>query len=262
VYETVQCITLQRADAVIAVSRPLVQRLLRAGVSRTRIHYVPNGFSPPDNLLARATARQQLGVHPDALVAGWVGRLSPEKGADVMLNALAECEPRWCLSMIGDGPERARLREQAENLGIGNRVTWHGAVADAGSLLAAFDAFVLSSRTEGTPIALFEAMHAGVPVVATRVGGVPEVVESSHALLVPSERPRMIAQALEEITTTPSATTQRSSLARERVLQTFSTATWLAAVDAIYDEVRTKHEHVRRAIRWSRQSRTEAGVGK
>jgi glycosyltransferase involved in cell wall biosynthesis len=240
-YERVQCIALRRADAVIAVSRPLVHRLVRAGVPRAKIRCLPNGFLPPETNFSRAVARRKLGIRDDSIVVAWVGRLSPEKGADVMLHAIAECDPAWQLSMIGDGPERNRLREQAEKLGIDNRVTWHGAVASAGSLLHAFDAFVLSSRTEGTPIALFEAMYAGVPVIATRVGGVPDVVESAHALLVPPENPRMIARALEEIARERSAATKRSALARERVLQIFSAEPWLAAIDAVYDEVRAKH---------------------
>jgi glycosyltransferase involved in cell wall biosynthesis len=178
-----------------------------------------------------------LGIGADAIVAAWVGRLSREKGADVMLDAIAECDPSWQLSMIGDGPERDCLSKQAAKLGIGDRVTWHGPVPNAGSLLAAFDAFVLSSRTEGTPIALLEAMHAGVPVVATGVGGVPDVVGPAHALLVPPERPQMIARALEAIARGPSAATLRSALARQRLLDSFSSVTWLAAVEAIYDEV-------------------------
>jgi glycosyltransferase involved in cell wall biosynthesis len=108
-------------------------------------------------------------------------------------------------------------------------------MVNAGSLLTAFDAFVLSSRTEGTPITLLEAMNAGVPIIATRVGGVPDVVSTSDALLVPSEQPGMIAQALSEIEREPSAATDRSVRARERLLQSFSPVTWLASIDAVYE---------------------------
>jgi glycosyltransferase involved in cell wall biosynthesis len=262
IYEAVQCIALRRADAVIAVSRPLIHRLVRGGVPRERIHCVPNGFAPPEYILERSAARQKLGIGADACVAAWVGRLSREKGADVMLDAISKCDPSWQFSIIGDGPERDRLRQQAARLGIGDRVTWHGFVSNAGSLLAAFDAFVLSSRTEGTPIALFEAMHSGVPVVATRVGGVPDVVASTHALLVPPEHPRMIAQALEEISRGRAAAAQRSLLARARLLHSFNLATWLAAVDAIYDGVRTKHERLPWRINRRGQPRAEVGVGR
>jgi len=262
VYEAVQCMALRRADAVIAVSRPLVCRLIRSGVPRERIHCVPNGFAPPEHTLERSAARQKLGIHPDACVAAWVGRLSREKGPDVMLDAISKCDPSWRFSIVGDGPERDRLRQQAARLNIGDRITWHGFVSNAGSLLRAFDAFVLSSRTEGTPIALFEAMHAGVPVVATRVGGVPDIVASAQALLVPSEHPRMIAQALEEISRGRSAAAQRSLLARARLLHSFNFATWLASVDAIYDGVRTTHQCLPRGIKSRRRSRTAAGVGR
>lgn len=233
-YERLQAIALRRADAVIAVAAPLVDRLARAGVSRGKIHLVPNGFSPETPIVTRAAARRELGIPADARVAGWIGRLSREKGADVMLEALSQCERQWRLSMIGDGPERARLHQQAAKLAISDRVTWHGQVANAGGLLSAFDAFVLSSRTEGTPIALFESMHAGVPIVASRVGGVPHVVGSAHALLVPSEQPAMIARALAELEREPSAAARRSVLARDRLRQSFGPGTWLAAIDAVY----------------------------
>lgn len=220
---------------MIAVSAPLVQRLAEDGVPRNKIHCIPNGFAPVVDTVTRAVARQRPGIRPDALVAGWVGRLSRGKGADVLLDALAESDPIWQLSVIGEGEEFGRLRQQAATLRISDRIAWHGPIANAGSLLAAFDAFVLSSRTEGTPITLLEAMNAGVPIVATSVGGVPDVVSSSHALLVPPEQPTMIAQALSELAREPSAATDRSMRAREKLLQSFSLVTWLDAVDAVYE---------------------------
>jgi glycosyltransferase involved in cell wall biosynthesis len=235
--ERIQCFALRRADAVMAVSRPLVDRLTRAGVPRERIRFIPNGFAPPANSMTRASARRMLGIADDAVVAGWVGRLSREKGADVMLDALAQSETSWRLSMIGEGQERDRLREQATKLGLAHRVQWHGAVANAGAVMPAFDAFVLSSRTEGTPIALFEAMHASVPIVAARVGGVPDVITSEHALLVPPEEPEAIAEALAELRRERSAATLRSGLARNRVLQSFSAEAWLDAVEEVYRTV-------------------------
>ena len=238
-YERMQRIALRRANAVIAVSRPLAIQLADAGVSPNRIHCVPNGFTPPLTSLPRSLARHRLGIEPDALVAGWVGRLSREKGADVMLDALAEAAVSWRLSIIGDGPERDALQRQAANLGIADRVTWHGLVENAGSLLTAFDAFVLSSRTEGTPIALFEAMYASVPIVATRVGGVADVVSSSHAILVPSEQPKMIARALADVANEPLAASSRSTLARERLLNSYGNAEWLDAIGAVYEAART-----------------------
>jgi glycosyltransferase involved in cell wall biosynthesis len=235
--ETVQCFALRRADAVLAVSRPLVDRLARVGVPRDKIRWIPNAFVAPAGTFSRAAARNALGIADDALVAGWVGRLSREKGADVMLQALARSDPSWRLSIIGDGKERGRLETLATDLGIDDRVTWHGEVGNAGALMPAFDAFVLSSRTEGTPIALFEAMHARVPVIATRVGGVPDVIGPEHAILVAPEQPGAIAEALAKLTQERSAAEGRSDLASDRLAHAFSPRAWVDAVDAVYRAV-------------------------
>jgi glycosyltransferase involved in cell wall biosynthesis len=232
--EWVQEFALRRADAVIAVSRQIMVRLVNAGVHPAKVRWIPNGFAAAEDSLTRSNARHLLGIPDNGLVIGWVGRLSSEKGADVMLDALALCDQSWRLSIVGDGRERNRLRKRASDLGIAERVIWHGLVPKAGGLLTAFDVFVLSSRTEGTPIALLEAMHAGVPIVAARVGGVPDVVTEADAILVPAEQPIMIAQALAEIRRDASAARQRSMHAREKVVRSFGSAAWVAAVDAAY----------------------------
>ena len=171
VYEAMQRLALRRFDAVVAVSEPLA-RQLRVTVPGDRVRTIRNAWSPAEPPLPRAEARARLGIGEGELVAGWVGRLSPEKGADVLLYALPTL-PALHVSFLGDGADEAFLRGRAARLGVADRVRWHGAVPGAAALYAAFDVFVLSSRTEGTPIALFEAIAAGVPVVATRVGGVP-----------------------------------------------------------------------------------------
>jgi glycosyltransferase involved in cell wall biosynthesis len=234
VYERMQLMALRHMDAVLAVSRPLADRLAKAGVPANKIHFVPNGFAPVAPTATRAVARQQLSLNGGTPVIGWVGRLSREKGPDVMLDAIAACETSWRLSMIGDGPERESLRQRAATLGIADRVLWHGPVSNAGALFSAFDAFVLSSRTEGTPIALFEAMHSNVPIVTTTVGGVPDVVSSDEAILVPSEQPTMIARALDAILSDPAAAKQRSARASQRLLRDFGPEKWLADVERIY----------------------------
>jgi glycosyltransferase involved in cell wall biosynthesis len=234
-YEWLQLRALKRADAVIAVSSPLAKRLADDGVPTQKIHCIPNGFAPLVETVSRAIAREKLGIVTEALIVGWVGRLSREKGADIMLDALAASGPRWRLSIIGDGSEYVHLRQQAATLGITDRIAWHGPISNAGSLFSAFDAFVLSSRTEGTPISLFEAMSAGVPIVATRVGGVPDVVGTSDAILVSAEQPGAIAEALAELESDAAGATNRSVRARERLLSSFGRAAWLKAVDMVYE---------------------------
>ncbi|HEX9310744.1 MAG TPA: glycosyltransferase [Gemmatimonadaceae bacterium] len=233
-YEFVQCVALRRFNAVIAVSAPIVDRLKAAGVQASKIHYIPNGFSPSAERMDAAAARQRLGLASGNRIAGWVGRLSQEKGADVMLEALALTDSRWRLSIIGAGPEYEHLLSKAKSLGVAERITWHGAVENAGALLTAFDAFVLSSRTEGTPITLFEAMDAKVPIVATSVGGVPDVVTSDHAILVAADQPAAISKALTEIQSDPIPAAQRSVRARERLHNAYGLRDWLDSIDAVY----------------------------
>jgi glycosyltransferase involved in cell wall biosynthesis len=232
--ELLQRFALRRSSAVLAVASPIADRLAATGMRRSKIFFVPNGFTPGDSRMQRSAARQRLCLDDATLVAGWVGRLSPEKGADVMLVALSRSAPRWHLSIVGDGPEADRLHRLADKLGIRERVTWHGAVPDAASIFPAFDAFVLSSRTEGTPIALFEAMDASVPIIAASVGGVPDVVSDNEARLVPREDPDAIAAVMNEIQHDPTAARERAVRARARLISTFSGAAWLAAVDAAY----------------------------
>ncbi|HEU4565823.1 MAG TPA: glycosyltransferase [Gemmatimonadaceae bacterium] len=238
IYEYLQLRSFRRFDAVVAVSRPLVDRLGRAGVPRDRLHLVPNAFDDRAPRLGRAEARRALGVTGDAFLVGWVGRLSAEKGADVLLDAVARLRDLpLTVAVVGEGRERAELERRAESLGIAHRVRWAGLVPDAGRLFAGFDTFVLSSRSEGTPIALFEAMAAGVPIVATRVGGVPDVVTDTEALLVPPERPDRLAGAIEAVHREPLAAHARARRARERLTTRFALEPWLARYDAIYRQL-------------------------
>lgn len=237
-YERLQERALRRADAVVAVSRPLVERLVRAGVDPRRIHLVRNAWTGGARLYSRQEARRALGLEAGAFALGWVGRLSAEKGADVLIEALAESrdrELRACL--VGEGPEREALAALARARGLADRVHFAGFRPDAARLFAAFDALVLSSRTEGTPMVLFEAMEADVPVVATAVGGVPDVVGAETGRLVPPEDPAALARALEEVRADPSAARQRAEAARRQLAREFREGPWLDAYERIYREL-------------------------
>jgi glycosyltransferase involved in cell wall biosynthesis len=222
----------------VAVSRPLAARLERSGVPAARIHEVPNAFGELTAGLDRKEARRLLGLPAEGFVVGWVGRFSHEKGADVLLDALPHLQDLpLTLAMIGDGAESGSLAARAQSLGLNGRVRWHGPVMEAGRLFAAFDVFVLSSRTEGTPIVLFEAMAAGVPIVATAVGGVPDVVTSAEAALVPAERPVELAAAIRAISEAPHAAAGRARAARARLEGTYGIGPWLERYQSIYRSV-------------------------
>jgi glycosyltransferase involved in cell wall biosynthesis len=237
-YESLQRRAYRHFDAVIAVSRPLREQLVAHGVPDRRVHLVRNAWGGGTPPLPRDEARAVLGLDPDGWVIGWVGRLSREKGADLLVEALPRLDDAAVVaSFLGDGPLRHELREQAATRGAEERVRWHGTVADAGRLFPAFDVFVLSSRTEGTPIALFEAMAADVPVVATRVGGVPDVVSEGEALLVPPDNPAALAAALATVRKDPRAARERAVRARRRLECEFGSEGWLRGYEMIYEGV-------------------------
>ena len=238
-YEWLQRRAFRRFDAVVAVSRPLGEALGRGGVRRERLHIVPNAW-PEDRPVEEArVAREALGVPTGAFHIGWVGRLSHEKAPDVLLEALSRLrDVPFVASFIGSGPEQPALERRAAELGLAERIRWHGLVPEAGRLFRAFDVLVLSSRTEGTPIVLFEAMAAGVPIVTTAVGGVPDVVSDGEALLVPPEAPDPLAAAIRAVYATPEAAAARARRAQQRLEREFSLEPWLARYEAIYRSLR------------------------
>lgn len=234
-YETLQLRTLRKFDAVVAVSRPLVARLSRAGIPADRIVQIPNAWGATAPLLTRAAAREALGLPQDGLMLGWVGRLSREKGPDVFLRALAlPAAGQIQAAIIGDGRMREELVAEAAALGVASRLRWLGLVPTAGRLMAAFDGFVLSSRTEGTPIALFEAMAAGVPILATGVGGVPDVLQGDVALQVPPDDPAALADGIARLIADPAAAHARSALASRRLTEGYGIDPWLARHRELY----------------------------
>lgn len=241
-YQQLQRRVLRRFEAVVAVSRPLAGVLARAGVPADRLHVVRNAWpeggdgEPP---LPRDRARRMLDVPPERFHIGWVGRLTAEKGADVLIAALDSLrDVPLVVSVLGDGRLRPRLETLAARRGLGDRVRWFGNLPAARQLFSAFDVFVLSSRTEGTPIVLFEAMAAGAPIVATEVGGVPDVVSSKEALLVPPEDPASLAEAIRRVYADATATATRARAARRRLEREFALAPWLASYEHIYRTVR------------------------
>lgn len=199
-YVWLQRLAYRGFDGVVAVSRPLAVRLDASLRGRTPVHTIPNAWEPPGVPLDRAEARASLRLPDDAFVVGWVGRLSQEKGPDVLVEAgarLRDLDLSFCF--VGDGPDRAALVERARNRNLD--AYWSGAVPGAWRVFRAFDLLALSSRTEGTPMVLLEAIHAGVPIVATAVGGVPDVVGEGTGWLVPPEDPEALAAALRHAAT-------------------------------------------------------------
>jgi glycosyltransferase involved in cell wall biosynthesis len=237
-YEWLQLRSLRRFDSIIAVSTPIATTLQRAGVDPRRIHRLPNAWPADVEFALRDEARRELGLPLEARVIGFIGRLIRAKGADVLLTALSHLGGAAPLTVvIGDGPEGANLRALCEQLGLRERVRWLGELPRAARWIPAFDAFVLPSRTEGTPIVLLEAMAAGIPIVATRVGGVPDVLDGGAGLLVDSEDALGFAQALERVLTEERLAGASVHRARRRLEAQHCLAAWLGAHERVYSEL-------------------------
>ena len=244
-FEWLQRRAWRRFDVVVAVSGPLRARLARSGISEDVLALCPNAWSGGASLDC-TSARERLGLAPTGRYIGWVGRLSQEKGADVMIRALAHVPPEIGLVMIGDGSEREALKQLANELELASRITWAGQVLGAGKCMAAFDAFALSSRTEGTPMVLFEAMAAGVPIAATAVGGVPDVVSAAEAILVRSEAAEELAAALDRILSDAPAAAARARAARARLDERYALNPWLDRYEEFYARATAQRSKARK----------------
>jgi glycosyltransferase involved in cell wall biosynthesis len=238
VYEWIQRRNYRRFDAVVAVSGALHRTTLSDGVPGDRLHLVPNAWGGLLSPLSRSEARRLLDLEEAGPVLGWVGRMIPVKGGDVFIQALRRLRtPRPTVVMIGHGSEEGALRRSAQQEGIGESVRFYPQITDAARYFSAFDAFVLSSRSEGLPLVLLEAMAAGVPIIATRVGGVPEVVSDQEAVLVPSDDPDALAEGIRATIEDPASARRRVELSTEKLRSSFAFDPWLDRYEEIYQRL-------------------------
>lgn len=229
-------IALRRHHAVIAVSQPLVDGLRRVGIAANRIALIRNAWTAPSRpYLPMDDARRALGLEASALYLGWVGRLSVEKGADLAIESLARISHRGArLAILGEGRELPRLKELAKGLKLAERVIFLGLVPEAARYLPAFDALVLSSRTEGTPMILLEAAKAHVPIVAADVGGVRDIVVPGAGALVQAGDPGALAIGMDSVLSDRVRALGEADAAARHVDENFSAGAWLDRHMALY----------------------------
>jgi glycosyltransferase involved in cell wall biosynthesis len=226
-------------DRFIAVSAHVRERLERdLGLPSHKIEVIHNAIDaaavrrPPDPALR---AKLNGGSHhPLVLVPA---RLDPQKGHRHLLEAAGEV-PDATFVLAGDGPERQGLGDLARSLGVENRVVFLGYRSDVPALLAACDLVVLPSLYEGLPLSLLEAMAAGKPVIASRIGGIDELVaDGENGLLVPPADPHALAAAIRGLLDDPDHARRLAGMGREVVERRFSSAAMAAEISRIYDEV-------------------------
>ena len=224
--------------AVTAVSRALAGSLQRdLWLRRGTVTVVPNGIRPGLPGTTGEGVRAELGLRPTDRLLVAVGNLYPVKGHGDLVAAVAQLTPRvpsLHLAIAGRGELAEALSHAARARSIGDRVHLLGLRNDVADLLASADAFVLPSRSEGLPLALLEAMFAGVPIVATRVGEVPSALAGGAGLLVEPGRPDELAQAIERLLSDAELGRSLGTRARARAVAEFDVATMAARYESLY----------------------------
>jgi glycosyltransferase involved in cell wall biosynthesis len=224
---------LRRSDLVVAVSQDVAGRLSTAGLPEQRLRLIENAVPAADDV-DRAAARGELGLDPARPVVLCVARLAPPKRVDLLLDAWSGTAIDALLLVAGDGPDRSSLEHRAA--GLDGRVRFLGDRRDVRRLLAAADVLVLPSDREGLPMTVLEAMAAGVPVVASAVGGLASFDPETIALVPPGSA-SALGDAVRRALADPGRSRRVAEVAREVVRRRYSSAGMRSAYENLYEEL-------------------------
>jgi glycosyltransferase involved in cell wall biosynthesis len=243
-YEWLDRRHLRLMDHVVAVSSAQAVKVRKAGVPAQRLTTIPNAIDPDrfaDSDSRYRTKLQRYFHSPRKRIVGAAGRLSPEKGFDVFLEATArvlDVDPTVGFVLFGDGPCRDTLQQRLADLGLIGSVVLAGFRSDLDRFIAQLDLFVLPSFTEGLPNVVLEACAAGVPVVATAVGGTPEVIEDGvSGFLVPPGDIEQLAARIDEALENEERLREIAFQGRQRVLEGFSFCAQREGYLALFDSL-------------------------
>lgn len=226
---------------IFAVSRDLRRHMIAEGFPASRVGVIYNGIETGDLPSGRSdpASKALLGLGPEHLVVGAVGRLDPVKDLPTLLTAFRDVVsvvPQARLALIGDGPERQAVSAMVGELQLHGSVVMTGYRRDVRDLLPALDLYVNTSIFEGVSLTILEAMAAGLPVVATKVGGTPEVVtDGAHGVLVPARNAEAIARALSTLLSDAPRRGQLGRAARAHVVEHFSVERMVSQYAAAYE---------------------------
>jgi len=233
---------LLRRAAVVCVSQDIRDSMeSRFPASAGNLRYIRNGIDMSAYGAAsdRAAIRTSLGVDRDSVVLGSIGRLTVEKGYDVLLTAFANVDARGRklrLVIAGDGPCRDELTQQISRLGLSDRVKLLGERHDVPELLSGFDAFVLASRSEGQPLSVIEAMASGLPIIATTAGGIPSLVRHGVCGVLVSPNDSAALQAtLTDFIDRPDEFRAFGRVAEQTAKSAFGVSQMLADYEQVYE---------------------------
>lgn len=228
------------SDAFVAVSREDRRKMIEVErIPPGWIRFIPNGIAPRAPTPGR-DLRAELGIGSGPLV-GAVGTLRAQKAYDVLIRAVARLHadhPGLRVLIAGDGPERPRLERLVREFGLADVIVILGRRLDVPDVLAALDVAVSASDFEGSPLAVMEYMEAGLPIVATRVGGVPDLIEDGvHGLLVEPREPGALAAAIADLLRDRHRASALGARARERRRREFDLDAMVHNIEALYEEL-------------------------
>jgi len=242
------------STALIAVSPQVRDDLVALGVARReRFAVIRLGIELDQRVAGtqngRVESRRYLGIPADRFAVGWIGRMTAVKRTDDVLVAFKRLRDQGVdavLCLVGDGPDRSELERRAQELGVARDTLFLGYQEDVAPFYSAFDALVLPSSNEGTPVSAIEALAAGRPVVATRVGGVPDVVqEGEDGFLVEPGATDDLADRLAQLARDPALRERMGKAGRERVVPRYAVGRLVDDVDRLYRSLLSE-EAVRR----------------
>ncbi len=235
------------AQRVIAVGQTVADAF-RSRLAPKEIQVIVNPAPPPVSLTPeqRQVVRQEMGCENSCPILISVGRFAPPKGYHDLVQALSilkQTHPNFVMLMAGDGPLFDEIRQLAIQKGLEEHIRFLGFRDDVPRLLTASDIFVSSSHWEGLPLAVLEAMQAGLPVVATAVGDIPYVVGQEAGMIVPPRAPERLAEALASLLDSPSRRAEMGRAAFERVRREYSSEAWIQKMMHLYQEVLAEKRH-------------------
>jgi glycosyltransferase involved in cell wall biosynthesis len=205
IYEAMDSLVLKFADMIFTVSGEIKDELLQKGIAEGKVHVVHNGIDVDDfsNASERRTLRGRWRVSGQDVLAAIIGRLAPEKGHEVLFQAVKEAVGKYpglkCL-VVGDGPLKSKLEGQAAELGLTGHIIFTGIRKDMPDVYAACDILVNSSFIEGLPMTILEAMASKLSVIATSVGAVPQVIrDGQNGILLKPGDPAALCRAITDL---------------------------------------------------------------
>lgn len=236
-------VLLRHFDVIITVSDKIGQLLENMKVHPRKmitIRNVPN-INVERSSKTEVSFREEISLPPDSKIIGFVGRLEPIKGCCQFIKAafqVARKNSNCSFVIIGEGSERTLLEGSVNARSLGNRIHFIGFREDVQDIFRALDLFVLPSLNEGIPLALLEAMYHGTPVIATSVGGVPEIIQDGvNGILVPPNDSNALAAAIIESLRDPDMTTRRVVEAKRTINREFNVGRWTRKIERVYINV-------------------------